>query len=86
MKEIRRISGAKVRKACIEYDWFTCGDINAYGALFEYIFGISREGRNVDTERLAFIAKKIKDNSETDYNIPEIMFVLNAECCTTYFE
>lgn len=42
MKEIRRISGAKVRKACIEYDWFTCGDINAYGALFEYIFGISR--------------------------------------------
>ena len=28
----------------------------------------------------------IKDNSETDYNIPEIMFVLNAECCTTYFE
>lgn len=86
MTEFRSISGTKVRQACIEHDWFTCGDNNEYGAFFEYIFGISREGINVDTERLAFIAKKIKDNSETDYNIPEIMFVLNAECCTICFE
>lgn len=86
MKEIRRISATKVRQTCIRYDWFTCGDINDYNALFLYVFGISREGRNVDTERLAFIAKKIKDNSDTEYNIPEIMFVLNAECCTTCFE
>lgn len=86
MKEIRRISATKVRQTCIRYDWFTCGDINDYNALFRYVFGISREGRNVDTERLAFIAKKIKDNSDTEYNIPEIMFVLNAECCTTCFE
>nr|DAI21840.1 MAG TPA: hypothetical protein [Caudoviricetes sp.] len=86
MKEIRRISGAKVRQACIEHDWFTCGDIDAYNALFEFVGDINREGKNVSKARLECIAEMIKDNSETDYNIPEIMFVLNAECCTTYFE
>lgn len=86
MKEIRRISGTKVRQACINYDWFTCGDISEYGALFEYIFGISNEGRNVDTNILEVIARNIKKYSDTDYNIAEIMFVLNAECCTIYFE
>ena len=86
MKEIRRISGTKVRQTCINHDWFTCGDINAYNSLFEYIYGISNEGRNIDTDRLEFIAKKIKWNSDTDYNIAEIMFALNAECCTTFFE
>ena len=86
MKGIRRISGAKVRQACIEYDWFTCGDIDAYKALFEFVYDIAFKGKNVSTARLECIAEMIKDNSETDYNIPEIMFVLNAECCTTYFE
>lgn len=86
MKEIRRISATKVRQTCIRYDWFTCGDIGDYNALFDYIFGVSNEGRNITTNRLEFIAKKIKQHSDTDYNIAEIMFALNAECCTTYFE
>lgn len=86
MKEIRRISGTKVRQACIEYDWFTCGDIDAYNAFFEFVYDIVFKGKNVSTARLECIAEMIKDNSDTEYNIPEIMFVLNAECCTTYFE
>lgn len=86
MKEIRRISATKVRQTCIRYDWFTCGDTNDYNALFGYLFGISSEGRNITTNRLEFIAKKIKQYSDTDYNIAEIMFALNSECCTTYFE
>lgn len=49
MKGIRRISGAKVRQACIEYDWFTCGDIDAYKALFEFVYDIAFKGKNVST-------------------------------------
>ena len=86
MKEFRRISGTKVRQACIDHDWFTCGDINEYDSLLEYVYGISYEGRNIDTDRLEFIANKIKKYSNTDYEVSQIMFVLNAECCTTFFE
>ena len=86
MKEIRRISGTKVRQACIIYEWFTCGDIEEYAELFEYIFDISNNGRNVNTDILEVIARNIKKYSDTDYNIAEIMFVLNAVCCTTFFE
>ena len=86
MKEIRRISGTKVRQACINYEWFTCGDVEECAELFEYIFDISNNGRNVNTDILEVIARNIKKYSDTDYNIAEIMFVLNAECCTTFFE
>lgn len=86
MKEIRRISGERVRRACIDHGWFSCGDTNDYDSLFEYVYGISYEDRNIDTGRLAFIANKIKKHSDTEYDIRGIMFVLNAECCTTYFE
>lgn len=86
MKEFRRISGTKVQQACINHNWFTCGGINDYDAFLEHIYGISYEGKNIDTGRLEFIAKKIKKHSDTEYDIPQIMFALNVECCTTYFE
>ena len=86
MKEIRRISATKVRQACINYEWFTCGDVEEYAELFECIFDISNYDRNVNTDILEVIARNIKKYSDTDYNISEIMFVLNAECCTTFFE
>lgn len=86
MKEIRRISGTKVRQTCITYEWFTCGDVEEYAELFEYIYDISNNGRNVNTDILEVIARNIKKYSGTAYNIAEIMFVLNKECCTTFFE
>ena len=86
MKEIRLISGTSVRQACITHEWFTCGDIEEYTELFECIFDISNSGRNVTTGLLEVIARNIKKYSDTDYNITEIMYVLNAECCTTFFE
>lgn len=86
MKEIRRISGTKVRQACINYELFTCGGVEEYAELFECIYDISNNGRNVTTDMLEVIARNIKKYSDTDYNIAEIMFVLNAECCTTFFE
>lgn len=86
MKEIRRISGTRVRHACITHEWFTCGEVEEYTELFEGIYDITNNGRNVTTEMLEAIARNIKKYSDTDYNIAEIMFVLNAECCTIFFE
>jgi hypothetical protein len=86
MKEFRFISGTKVRQACIEHDWFTCGDNDAYNDLFEFIGNLTRKGQHVSVEKLKRIAEIIKENSETECCIAEIMFVLNAECCTTCFE
>lgn len=86
MKEFRYISQPEVRQACIKYDWFTCGDIDAYNDLFEFIGDITRKGKNVSAARLECIAEMIKENSETEYSIPEIMYVLNDECCKICFE
>ena len=85
MKEFRYISQMKVRQICIEYDWFTCGDNDSYSDLFEFIGNLTRKGKHVSVEMLRIIAEMIKENSETEESIPEIMFVLNAECCTTVF-
>lgn len=61
MKEIRLISGTSVRQACINHEWFTCGDIEEYTKLFECIFDISNSGRNVTTSLLEVIARNIKN-------------------------
>lgn len=86
MKEFRFISETKVRQACIDHDWFTCGDNGAYNYLFEFIGNLIRKGQHVSVEKLKRIAEIIKANSETECCIAEIMFVLNAECCTICFE
>lgn len=86
MREFRFISATDVRKTCIKYGWFTCGDIEAYNNLFEFIGDIIRKGQNVSVSRLMCIAEMIKDNSDTEYSLAEIMFVLNDECCKTCFE
>lgn len=86
MKEFRYISTMNVRLVCIKYDWFTCGDNDAYDDLFEFIGNLTRKGKHVSVEMLRIIAEMIKENSNTDESIPEIMFVLNAEACTTIFE
>ena len=86
MKEFRYISQVKVRQICIKYDLFTCGDNDSYNDLFEYIGNLTRKGQNVSVEKLRFIAKIIKDNSDKDYSISEIMLILNEECCATVFE
>lgn len=86
MKEFRYISNMKVRQICIKYDWFTCGDNDEYNDLFEFIGNLTRKGQHVSVEKLMGIAKMIKEHSDTEESISEIMFVLNAEACTTVFE
>lgn len=85
MKEIRCIWTDKVRDACIEHNWFTCGDLEEYEIFLEYIHKMEFEHKNITTTRLEHIAKKIKHHSDTEYDVAAIMFVLANYCCKSYF-
>lgn len=85
MKEIRVIWMNKVRDACIEHVWFTCGSIEEYEIFLEYIYKLELETINITTNRLEHIAKKIKKYSDTEYDVAAIMFVLADYCCKSYF-
>ena len=82
MKEVRTISSRDVRKACISYDWYTCGDCEEYEHILSYVDELAR----VTTDELETIATDIKQHSDTDYEIKSIMFVLANECCITFIE
>lgn len=82
MKEKRTISMYDVRKACITYDWYTCGDCEEYDKMLNYV-------NNIDVatlDEIETIATDIKEHSDTNYEIKDIMFVLVNECCITFIE
>lgn len=82
MKETRKIDGIKVRSACIRYEWYTAGDCEEYDHMFDFI----RNLNTVTTDDLEMVAKDIKEHSDTEYEISDIMFVLANDCCTTFFD
>ena len=81
MKETRTINSVKVRGVCIRCDWYTAGDCEAYDNMFSFI----RKLHNVSTDDIKTIATDIKEHSDTECDIADIMFVLANECCTSYF-
>lgn len=83
MKELRTISMSDVRKTCIENNWYTNGDCEAYDNMLTFVNGL----KHASTDDLETIATDIKEHSDTDYGIAGIMFVLVSKCCiTTFFE
>lgn len=85
MKEIRVIYGDKVRDACIENRWFTCGSIEEYELFLDSIYKMEIKNRNITTTRLSNIATQIKLYSDTEYVVASIMFVLANSCCKSFF-
>ena len=79
-KEVRKIDMTAIRDLCIKKDWFTCGDMYAYDKLLDYSYC-----ENITTDELVEMAEQIKENSETDYEITDIMFEL-ATICYSYFK
>ena len=82
MKEIRKISINNLRRICIEYDFYICGDCEKYSKILCY----ANELENITTDELETIATDIKNHSDTDYEVKEIMFILANECCVTFIE
>ena len=79
-EEVRKIEMGEIRNLCIKKRWFTCGDVYSYNKLLAY-----SKYENITTDDLVEMAEQIKENSETDYEITDIMFEL-AEICYSYFE
>lgn len=82
MKELRTISMSDVRKVCIENNWYTNGDCEAYDNMLSFVNSLEY----ASTDDLETIATDIKEHSNTDYEITNIMFVIANECCITFFE
>ena len=81
MKETRFLSSGNLRALCIERHWYTRGDNVHYSNLLQYANNLI----NVLTEDIVFIAKDIKENSDTQYNVNEICFEV-ARICNSIFE
>lgn len=79
--EIRTLSERKVRKLCIDHDWYTLGSNEDYAhLLLDIIPGIG----NVTTADLAEIATNIKEHSDTEQSLTSIMYEL-ARVCESFF-
>ena len=82
MKETRIMNRGKLQESCIKYKWFTEGILGDYCSMLSYAENLT----NVTTDNLEKIAIEILLNSDTEYEIENIMFILANECCTTFFE
>ena len=82
MKELRKISMSDVRKQCIEHNWYTNGDCEAYDNMLTFVNSLEY----ASTDDLETIATDIKEHSDTDYEIASIMYFLANKCCVTLFE
>ena len=77
--ETRILHASDLRTLCIRENWYTHGDNDEYYTLMCKTFR-----PNLTTEVIADIAQDIKDHSETDLEIPEIMYAV-AEISNTTF-
>ena len=78
-REIRTMSMENLRGLCIRFGWYTLGNDREYDNL------LSRtKVSNITTKDLVWLAQNLLDHSDTDYDIPSIMFEL-SKICTTYF-
>ena len=79
-RETRRISAIDIRHLCIMKKWFTNGNIKEYGELLDY-----GNKNNITSDELVEMATLIKEYSDTEYEITNIMYEL-CEICHSFFE
>lgn len=77
--ETRILHASDLRTLCIRENWYTLGDNDEYDELMCKTFC-----QNLTTEVVADIAQDIKDHSDTDMEIPEIMYAIAAISHTTF--
>lgn len=77
--ETRILHASDLRTLCIRENWYTLGDNDEYDALMCKTFC-----PNLTTEVIADIAQDIKDHSDTDMEIPEIMYAVASISNTTF--
>ena len=78
--ESRQLFPTDLRNLCIKNNWYTHGDNEDYGMLL-YSLTVG----DMTTAKIGIIAEDIKRHSETEEDIPSIMFAV-AEICKTFFD
>lgn len=79
--ETRILSTAKLRRLCIQHNWYTCGDNEDYSAMFDKLHDEEGNLVHMTTDKLADIATDIYLHSEiTDYTVDAIMGELARQC------
>ena len=77
-----------VRQVCIEKDYYTRGDCKSYEEMFSMLDYRSKvSDSNISSGRLYDIAEDIKDHSDTEDTIEDIMSKLVVHItCTLYIK
>lgn len=84
--ETRILSTAKLRKLCIQNNWYTCGDNEEYAAMFAKLHDEEGNLVNLTTDKLTEIATDIYEHSDIkDYTIEAVMGAL-ASACMYFFD
>lgn len=84
-KEIRVCYYDDLRALCIRNNYYTRGTCEEYENLFSRLKNGTCNLRNLTTELLAEIATDIKEHSDTEHDVPAIMWELNR-ACTVFFD
>lgn len=83
--ETRHMGKYSLRKLCIEYGWFTCGDNEAYERLFDMAGDYST---NIDISKLYEMAQWIvihsSEESMEDIDLADVMGALASTCFSTF--
>ena len=89
--EKRVMDSDDIRKLCIENEWYTCGSNEDYSDLLNFIDNLE----NVTTQNIFEVAINIYEHSDLDEwfdnnediidEIKHIMFLIERNCCHTFF-
>ena len=80
-KETRILGMGALRSLCIKENWYTRGDSAAYGKLLRMA-----DKDNITTQDIAVMAIDIKEHSNTDADITNIMFEISRKCFSLFDE
>lgn len=83
----KTLSVEDVREVCISHQYYTRGDSRAYEEMFSLLaFRTKTTGSNITSVRLEDIAQDIKDHSDTEDSVLDIMESLACHIRVTVVE
>lgn len=80
----RTLRPEDVRLVCIDHNYYTCGDNEEYDNMFSMLKGETQVTHsNITGHRLQKIAEDIKDHSDTEETVEDIMWALSSKIRVT---
>ena len=76
LKIKRSVEASKLRRMCIEHNYYTRGDNEAYGNML-----LKYEYKEVNEPELQWLAEDIKSHSNTEDEVVRIAYLILTEAC-----